>query len=188
MKIGIYGGSFNPIHNGHIKIARFVTEYLNLDKLIVIPVGNPSHKKNELADGKIRLEMCKVAFKDDEKIEVSDIEVFSNELNYTYDTLLKIISKFKKNEYFEIIGEDSGENFRDWKKYKEILKLAKVVVLKRVGYNLEIEDENIIEVKNPFFNYSSTIVREKIKKGEDIRDLLPKEVIDIIEKNNLYKK
>ncbi|WP_297597438.1 nicotinate-nucleotide adenylyltransferase [uncultured Cetobacterium sp.] len=188
MKIGIYGGSFNPIHNGHIYMARFIIKYLNLDKLFIIPVGNPSHRKNVLIDGELRIKMCKEAFKKDSKIEVLSVEVDSKELSYTYDTLIKIISEYPGNEYFEIIGEDSGEYFHRWKNYKEILKKSKVVILQREGYKTNLKDENIIQVKNPFLNFSSTRVREMVKCNESIDDMVPKGVIELIEKNKLYKK
>ncbi|MEG0068773.1 nicotinate (nicotinamide) nucleotide adenylyltransferase [Cetobacterium sp.] len=188
MKIGIYGGSFNPIHNGHIYMARFIIKHLKLDKLFIIPVGKPSHRENSLVDGELRIEMCKEAFKKDLKIEVLDIEVASKELSYTYDTLIKIMERYPGNEYFEIIGEDSGAYFHKWKNYKEILKKSKVVILQREGYTTNLKDENIIQVKNPFLNFSSTRVRERIKGDQSIDDMVPKEVIEFIEKNKLYKK
>lgn len=188
MKIGIYGGSFNPIHNGHIYMAKFIVDYLELDKLLVIPVGTPSHRKNTLADAKMRLKMCKMAFENEEKIEVSDIEIKSKEFSFTYDTLLKIIEKYPNNEYYEIIGEDSGAYFHKWKNYKEILKLAKVVVLQREGYSTLLKNPNLFQVKNPFLNYSSTRVREAILKGETIENMVPKEIADFIKVNKLYKK
>ncbi|MCJ8343161.1 MAG: nicotinate-nicotinamide nucleotide adenylyltransferase, partial [Cetobacterium sp.] len=84
MKIGIYGGSFNPIHRGHISVAKYALEKLNLDKLIIIPVGIPSHRENNLVNGKFRMEMCRLAFENMEKIEISDIEINNCGINYTY--------------------------------------------------------------------------------------------------------
>lgn len=188
MKIGIYGGSFNPIHNGHIYMANFIIDYLKLDKLLVIPVGVPSHRENSLVSGELRLEMCKIAFKLEAKIDVLDLEIKSNEVSFTYDTLLKVIEIYPNNEYFEIIGEDSGEYFHKWKNYKEILKLAKVVVLQREGYTTILKDPNLLQVKNPFLNYSSTRIREAILKGDCIDNMVPKEIVEFIKSNNLYKK
>lgn len=188
MKIGIYGGSFNPIHNGHIYMAKFIIDYLKLDKLLVIPVGTPSHRKNILADANMRLKMCEIAFKDQEKIEVSDIEVKSKEVSFTYDTLLKIIEKYPNDEYYEIIGEDSGAYFHKWKNYREILKLAKVVVLQREGYTTLLKDSNLLQVKNPFLNCSSTRVREAVLREESIENMVPKEIAKFIKVNKLYKK
>ena len=188
MRIGIYGGSFNPIHNGHVYMAKFIIDYLKLDKLIVIPVGTPSHRKNILEDASMRLKMCEIAFENEKKIEISDIELKSKDISYTYDTLLKIIEIYPENEYFEIIGEDSGEYFHKWKNYKDILKLAKVVVLQREGYSTLLKDSNLLQVKNPFLNFSSTRVREAILNEESIEKMVPKKVAEFIKVNKLYKK
>ncbi|MGL4999755.1 MAG: nicotinate-nucleotide adenylyltransferase [Cetobacterium sp.] len=187
MKIGIYGGSFNPIHNGHVYIAEMMIKYLELDKLLIIPVGEPSHRENILLDGNIRLEMCRIAFQKNTKIEVSDIEINSNEVSYTYDTLLKIVKKYPDSEYFEIIGEDSLAYFDKWKNYKDILKIAKVVVLKREGYKTNLKNRNLIQLKNPFLNYSSTMVRKAILLGESVDNMLPKNVVEFIKNKKLYK-
>lgn len=188
MKIGIYGGSFNPIHLGHEKIARFVVKELNLDKLLIIPVGTPSHRENNRKNSLLRLRLCKIVFEDDEKIEVSDIEIKKNKISYTYDTLLELMAIYgKENEFFEIIGEDSLENFKTWKNYREILNLSKLVVLKRKNYNKNIFDEkhlNIIYLENPYFDFSSTEIRNRLKNGEDISRLVNPKIKDILEKES----
>lgn len=186
MKIGIYGGSFDPVHKGHAFIAKFVIDYLKLDKLIVIPVGIPSHKNNNLAEGKLRVEMCKKAFEKIKEVEVSSIEIKLKEVSYTYDTLLKIIEMYPNSQYYEIVGEDSGENFKKWKKYKEILKLSKVVVLKRKGYKNENKD--LIELESPYVDVSSTEIRKRVISGLSITGLVDPEVENIILKYDLYKK
>lgn len=188
MKIGIYGGSFNPIHNGHIYIAKFVLEELKLDKLLIIPVGNPSHREDSLCDGKLRLEMCKLAFEKEEKIEVSDIEVVSKNVCYTYDTLLEVMKLYPNSEYFEIIGEDSGAYFHKWKNYQEILNLAKVVILQRKGYETPLKNPNIIHIKNKFLNFSSTEIRRSIEADSSIENMVPKEIEEFIKNKKLYKK
>lgn len=193
MKIGIYGGSFNPIHLGHEMIAKLVLENLNLDKLIIIPVGIPSHRENNLKNSLLRYELCKIVFKDIKKIEVSDIEIKQNKVSYTYDTLLEIRKIYgKNNEYYEIIGEDSLENFETWKNYKEILELCKLVVLKRKSYKEEkikeiknkIKHKNIIFLENDYFNFSSTEIREKLSRGEDISSMVNPLILPILLNNN----
>ncbi|MGL4936221.1 MAG: nicotinate-nucleotide adenylyltransferase [Cetobacterium sp.] len=188
MKIGIYGGSFNPIHNGHIYIAKFILKKLKLDKLLIIPVGNPSHRENSLLDGKLRLEMCKIAFRNEVQIEISDIEINSKEVCYTYDTLLEVIKMYPNSEYFEIIGEDSGAYFQKWKNYEEILKLSKVVILQRKGYTTTIKSQNIIHIKNKFLNFSSTELRKAVMSGYSIENMVPKEIEEFIKNNKLYMK
>ncbi|MGL4988054.1 MAG: nicotinate (nicotinamide) nucleotide adenylyltransferase [Cetobacterium sp.] len=188
MKIGIYGGSFNPIHNGHIYIAQFVVKELKLDKLLIIPVGVPSHRENSLIDGKIRMKMCEIAFEKDEKIEVLDLEINSKKLSYTYDTLLKVIKKYPNSEYYEILGEDSWAYFDKWKNHEEILKLSKVVVLARDGYKGDLVHKNLIQMNNILLNYSSSEVRYALLENKNIDKMLPKELCEFIKTRNLYKK
>lgn len=188
MRIGIYGGSFNPIHRGHISVAKYALEKLGLDKLIIIPVGIPSHKENNLVNGKLRMEMCRLAFENMGKIEISDIEINNCGTNYTYDTLMKIKNIYGQGEYFEIIGEDSGENFIKWKNYKEILKESKVIVLRRKGYKKVIENENMVYLSSPYFEISSTELRNYIKLNKNIKKYIPDKVEKFIRKHRLYEK
>ena len=187
MRIAIYGGSFNPMHRGHEQIVEYILKNLNMDKIIIVPVGIPSHRENNLEQSDTRLKICREIFKDNSKIEVSDIEIKSDGKSYTYDTLIKLIEVYgKNNEFFEIIGEDSLKNFKTWKKYKELLKICKLIVFRRNDdEDKEIDKEflknsNIIILKNEYYNYSSTEIREKVKNGEDISNLVNKNVEKII--------
>lgn len=187
MRIAIYGGSFNPMHRGHEQIVEYILKNLNMDKIIIVPVGIPSHRENNLEQSDTRLKICREIFKDNSKIEVSDIEIKSDGKSYTYDTLIKLIEVYgKNNEFFEIIGEDSLKNFKTWKNYKELLKICKLIVFRRNDdEDKEIDKEflknsNIIILKNEYYNYSSTEIREKVKNGEDISNLVNKNVEKII--------
>ena len=187
MRIAIYGGSFNPMHRGHEQIVEYILKNLNMDKIIIVPVGIPSHRENNLEQSDTRLKICREIFKDNSKIEVSDIEIKSDGKSYTCDTLIKLIEVYgKNNEFFEIIGEDSLKNFKTWKNYKELLKICKLVVFRRNDdEDKEIDKEffknsNIIILKNEYYNYSSTEIREKVKNGEDISNLVNKNVEKII--------
>ena len=187
MKIAIYGGSFNPMHRGHEQIVEYILKNLDMDKIIIVPVGIPSHRENNLEQSDTRLKICREIFKDNSKIEVSDIEIKSDGKSYTYDTLIKLIEVYgKNNEFFEIIGEDSLKNFKTWKNYKELLKICKLIVFRRNDdEDKEINKEffknsNIIILKNEYYNYSSTEIREKVKNGEDISNLVNKNVEKII--------
>ena len=187
MRIAIYGGSFNPMHRGHEQIVEYILKNLDMDKIIIVPVGIPSHRENNLEQSDTRLKICREIFKDNSKIEVSDIEIKSDGRSYTYDTLIKLIEVYgKNNEFFEIIGEDSLKNFKTWKNYKELLKICKLVVFRRNDdEDKEIDKEflknsNIIILKNEYYNYSSTEIREKVKNGEDISNLVNKNVEKII--------
>ena len=187
MRIAIYGWSFNPMHRGHEQIVEYILKNLNMDKIIIVPVGIPSHRENNLEQSDTRLKICREIFKDNSKIEVSDIEIKSDGKSYTYDTLIKLIEVYgKNNEFFEIIGEDSLKNFKTWKNYKELLKICKLIVFRRNDdEDKEIDKEflknsNIIILKNEYYNYSSTEIREKVKNGEDISNLVNKNVEKII--------
>lgn len=192
MRIAIYGGSFNPIHKGHEQIVEYIcnNKELNIDKVIVIPVGIPSHKENTLKDSNVRLEMCREVFKDNQKVFVSDIEIKENKTSYTYDTLIKIIEIYgKENEYYEVIGMDSLKNLKTWKNYKKLLKLTKFIVFKRKNYVLDemdkdlLENERIIILENEYYNFSSTEIRERIKNKKDISDFINTKIYKTV----LYK-
>ena len=189
MRIAIYGGSFNPMHIGHEKIVDYVLNNLNMDKIIIIPVGIPSHRENNLEQSNTRLKICKEIFKGNKKIEVSDIEIKSEGKSYTYDTLLKLMDLYgENNEFFEIIGEDSLKNLKTWKNYEELLKICKFIVFRRKDdKNIQIDEEflnnkNIIILENEYYNISSTEIRNKVKNKEDISGLVNKKVKKIIEK------
>lgn len=189
MRIGIYGGSFNPIHNAHVGIVKYILDKLQLDKILIIPVGKASHRDDVMVDGEFRKKMCELAFEGEEKISISNIEIKSKKLSYTIDTLRKLISLYGgHHEFYEIVGEDSAYSFSKWKEYEKILELSKVVVFRREGYNGGIEDKNIIYLNTPLYDISSTMIREKIKNGESIRDLVPEKVAKFIEENRLYHK
>ena len=189
MKIAVYGGSFNPMHIGHEKIVDYVLKNLDMDKIIIIPVGIPSHRENNLEQSNTRLKICREIFKNNKKVEVSDIEIKAEGKSYSYDTLLKLIEIYgKDNEFFEIIGEDSLKNLKTWKNYKELLNLCKFIVFRRKDdKNTKIDSEflinkNIIILENEYYNISSTEIRNKVKNGEDITGLVNKKVKNLIEK------
>ena len=180
MRIAIYGGSFNPMHIGHEKIVDYVLNNLNMDKIIIIPVGIPSHRENNLEQSDTRLKICKEIFKGNKKIEVSDIEIKSEGKSYTYDTLLKLIDLYgENNEFFEIIGEDSLKSLKTWKNYEELLKICKFIVFRRR------DDKNIIILENEYYDISSTEIRNMVKNNENISAFVNKKVKKLIEKEYL---
>ena len=192
MRIAIYGGSFNPMHIGHEKIVDYVLNNLNMDKIIIIPVGIPSHRENNLEQSDTRLKICKEIFKGNKKIEVSDIEIKSEGKSYTYDTLLKLMDLYgENNEFFEIIGEDSLKSLKTWKNYEELLKICKFIVFRRKDdKNIQIDKEflnnkNIIILENEYYNISSTEIRNMVKNNEDISFFVNKKVKKLIEKEYL---
>ena len=188
MKIGIYGGSFDPPHRGHKNIAEFVIKQLDLDKLLIVPIGIASHGKNNLTPAQKRMKMCELTFGDIKNIEISSVEIDMEGISYTFKTLEALIEKYgQEHEYFEIIGEDSAAYFDKWKEYKKILELSTVVVLKRQGFKNVVDSPKMITVDNPYFNVSSTEIKEKIRNGEDVSKFLTDKTVKFINTKNLYR-
>ena len=186
MRIGIYGGSFNPIHKGHVNIIKYVMKEKKLDKIIVVPVGNPSHREG-LISGRIRLEMAAAACGEIENIEVSDIEIREEETSYTYNTFLKLKATYQGAEFYEIIGEDSADYLHEWKDYEKMVEEVKFIVLKRRGFDYTPAHSNIEVLESPIFPYSSTEVREAIAEGKDTSNMICEKVAEIIKRYKLYE-
>jgi nicotinate-nucleotide adenylyltransferase len=195
-KIGILGGTFNPIHLAHLYIAYEAKCQLDLDKVIFIPAGNPPHKKDKkILEASLRYNMVCEAIKNYEDFEVSNYEVEKEGYSYTFETLQYF--KTKDNELYFITGADCLMDIEKWKSPEEIFKLSKLVVFNRAGYNkknLRIQKDKIEEKFNTTVNFldiidleiSSSMIRERIKEGKRVDFFLPKEVLNYIEKNNIY--
>ncbi|MDO6355354.1 nicotinate-nucleotide adenylyltransferase [Caloramator sp. CAR-1] len=195
--IGLFGGTFNPIHLGHLIIANEVLESLRLDKIIFIPTGVPPHKDIGVVKGKHRFEMVKLAIEDNPYFEVSDIEIKRLDYSYTYDTLKELQKIYYVNKFRFIIGYDAFLEIDSWKNVKEVFKMAQFVVVNRNVESREmlklIEekcnkfDGEAIYLKVPNIEISSTEIRKRINEGKSIKYLLPDKVIDYIQKNDLYR-
>lgn len=188
MKIGVFGGSFDPIHMGHLLIGEFAKEFMNLDKVIFIPVGNPSHRENSLSKNIDRYNMVKLAIENNSSFEISDIEFTKEGVNYTYDTLLELKNIYKNAEIFEIIGEDSADYLDKWKNYEELITLCNFLVFRREGYNYLSKNSNIVIMDNPKIGLSATLIRERVAKGQSIKYMVPEKVEEYIKKEKLYSK
>lgn len=180
---GTFFGSFNPIHRGHLQIARCLLEQGFVDRvLFVVSPQNPFKKGQELLDAEKRIEIAAKAVAGDERMEVSDIELSMPRPSYTIDTLNQF-SRLNPEECFALImGEDNLKNFPMWKGYEAIRQKYSVLVYPRGGSSLqgEIGDSRIRFVNAPLFPVSSTEIREKIKNGEDITPFVPAEVHDLV--------
>ena len=195
-KIGILGGTFNPIHLAHLYIAYEAKNQLNLDKVIFIPAGSPPHKKDEeVLEASLRYYMVCEAIKSYEGFEISDYEIKKEGLSYTYETLEEF--KSDDNELYFITGADCLMDIEKWKSPEEIFKLSKFIVFNRAGYskkNLRIQQDKIEEKFNTTISFldiidleiSSSMIRERIKKGKRVDFFLPKEVLNFIKENNIY--
>lgn len=185
-KIGIFGGSFNPIHMGHIKMANLAIKKLDLDRLYIVPLGIPSHRCNSnFISGYHRMSMIKLMCLKNKKLYPCDFEINSKKVSYTYDTLLKIVKRHPDSLIYEIIGEDSAEYLTSWKNYEEMIELCKFVFFKRKGYRSTTD--GLLTIESPLFNISSTLIREKIKNNESLKNYITPEVEKYIKKYRLYK-
>lgn len=185
-KIGIFGGSFNPIHRGHIEMANIAIEKFNLDRLYIVPLGTPSHRPNtNFASGSKRMAMVKLACSNNKKLYPCDYEVVSKSVSYTFDTLLKIREEHPNSLIYEIIGEDSAEYLTSWKNYEKMIDLCKFIFFKRKGYCSTTD--GLLTIEAPLFNISSTLIREKIKNKESLKDYITEDIEEYIIKHDLYR-
>ena len=197
MKIGIFGGSFNPVHNEHIKIAKSAVKELSLDKLFIMPTFISPHKKEEAQENSAhRLNMLNLAFEGDDIIEVSNYEVEKQGVSYTFETIKRFSSIYKGAEIFFLMGSDMLENFPTWKNPFIITELATLVLIER--RNGEFDDEVIISAVEKKFgakiiklkvygdNLSSTELRVRVKLNLPLDNLTPKSVEEYIKSNELY--
>ncbi|MCC6758076.1 MAG: nicotinate-nucleotide adenylyltransferase [Candidatus Omnitrophica bacterium] len=187
-RIGFFGGTFNPIHMGHLAIAQMAQERFKLDKVIFIPSHQPPHKNiAPLASAKDRYKMVRLATAGNEYFEVSDVETKRVGKSYTVDTLRHFRKSYPaKVKFFFIIGGDSLGTLPQWKNIDEILKLAAFIVVNRPGYS-DIKNIKHLTVTKPGIDISSSYLRERINSRKSIRYLVPEAIYHYIIKHGLYK-
>ncbi len=193
MKVGLFFGTFNPIHVGHLTIANHIAEYSDLDQVwFVVTPHSPFKKKNSLLDDHQRLEMVYRATKDYSKLKQSDIEFKLPQPNYTVNTLAHLEEKYPDYEFALIMGEDNLKSFHKWKNYQVILEMHDIYVYPRMsGGKVETEfDEHptIHHIDAPIMELSSTFIRKSIKQGKNVRPMLPENVWEYLDEMNFYKK
>lgn len=193
MKIGLYFGTFNPIHIGHLIIANHMAEHSDLNQVwMVVTPHNPHKQKSSLLDDYHRLHMVHLATEDYPKIKPSDIEFKLPQPNYTVNTLAHLQEKFPNHTFCLIMGEDNLNSLHKWKNYEVILQNHDVYVYPRAASGA-IDDQfvnhpKIHQVNAPILELSSTFIRESVKKGKNIRPMLPHKVWEYIDHNLFYKK
>ena len=192
MNIGLYFGTFNPIHVGHLIIANHMVENSDLDEVwMVVTPHNPFKKKATLLDNYQRYEMVYLATEDYPKIKPSDIEFKLPQPSYTVNTLVNIKEKFPSHQFSLIMGEDNLQSLHKWKNYEEIVNNHNIYVYPRVFENRKevvFSKETIHKIDAPIVEISSTLVRNFIKQGKNVKPLVPKKVSEYIEQMNFYKK
>jgi nicotinate-nucleotide adenylyltransferase len=190
MKVGVFGGTFDPVHNGHLITAVSVKEFRSLDKIIFIPSFIAPHKIGRLSSSPLhRIEMLKLAVKEIPYFDYSDFEIKKEGVSYTIDTLKFLRNKFDDLEL--IIGYDNLLEFSTWKEPDEILKIIKLVVLKRKVQNEPIEKDQFYYaseiIETPTIEISATAIRERVRNNLPINFLVPDAVMEYIKRFNLYK-
>ena len=193
MKVGLFFGTFNPIHVGHLIIANHMAEHADLDQIwMVVTPHNPHKQKSTLLDDYHRLHMVHLATEDYPKIQPSDIEFKLPQPNYTVNTLAHLQEKFRKHGFSLLMGGDNLNSLHKWKNAEIILQNHDIYVYPRIHAG-EIDDQFINHAKihridAPVFELSSTFIRESIKKGKNVVPMLPNKVWEYVEYNNFYKK
>jgi len=191
MITGLFFGSFNPIHNGHLAIANYVIDFTEVDELwFVVSPQNPLKDKDILAPDYQRLEMVKRAIPFNEnRLMVCDIEMSMPIPSYTIDTLRALGKKYPEKEFVIILGSDSLDAITKWKEYNSLLNEYKLLIYPRVGSNITelLKTYPAKIIKAPLVDYTSTSIREKLLKGEDVKNYIPEEVYDYIKEFGLYQ-
>lgn len=196
-KVGILGGTFNPIHNGHLLIAWNAYYQCGLDEVWLMPSGNPPHKDNsEILSGTLRKQMVELAVADNDVLMCSEFELNRKGYVYTAETLELLRSEYSDTEWYFIIGEDSLDSFSKWYCPDKIVKSARIIVAvrgKNTGIEKKIRDFNekylceAILINTPYVDISSSDIRERISNCNTIRYMVPENVREYISTNNLYK-
>ncbi len=190
MKIGLYFGSFNPIHHGHLIIAKHVINAGLAEKVwLVVSPQNPLKKANSLLNENDRLHLVRIAVEDDNDLKADNTEFNLPRPSYTIDTLTYLQNKYPQHSFSVIMGSDSFMNLDKWKNTEQLLKNYELLVYTRPGYPMEMtQEDNIKVLQAPLLEISSTYIRKLIQDKKSIEYLLPKNIGLYIEENNYYKK
>lgn len=198
MKIGIMGGTFNPIHNAHLMIAAIAKEEFNIDRLLFMPGGNPPHKKDntDVLNADIRCEMVKLAIVDNPEFEYCGYEAEKDSYSYTAETLEHFKKLYPSAQLMFIIGGDSLFSIESWHRPADILKLAELCVFERPGGKKDIKSEisrlnkkynaNIQLLNAPMTDISSSMIRMRIRQNKSVRYMLPEPVRKFIIEKRIY--
>lgn len=191
MKIGLFFGSFNPVHTGHLVIAGYMAGFTELDRVwLVVSPHNPLKDKKDLIKAYDRLEMARLATEDAVEIEVSDIEFGLPRPSYTIDTLTYLAERYPQHEFHLIMGSDNLYSLKKWKNYELLLRDYHLLVYPRPGFRESgLEDHPSVTVTEaPLMEISSTFIRRSMAEGRNMQFFVPEKVWDFMEKKGLYRR
>ncbi|EGZ44146.1 nicotinate-nucleotide adenylyltransferase [Neisseria wadsworthii] len=199
-KLGLFGGTFDPIHNGHLHIARAFADELGLDTVIFLPAGDPYHKNTGRTLAKHRLAMTELAVADDERFAVSDCDIVREGATYTFDTIQIFRQQFPQTKLYWLMGMDSLLQLHTWSRWQSLVKMVDIAVAAREGEQLNhaskalhqwlgqaLQDGSLHLLQAPLSNISSTEIREKVRAGAGLEGLVDRRVERYIEQHGLYR-
>ena len=190
-KIGLFFGSFNPVHIGHMIIANYMVTQTDLDNVwLVVSPQNPLKPKNTLARDFDRLHLVRLAIGDNPKLKASNIEFDLPKPSYTIDTLIHLKEKYPQNEFVLIMGGDNLKSLHKWKNYEILLRDYQIYIYKRPSYELGdlATHQNIHLFEAPLMQISASYIRKCLKNGKSVQYLVPEAVFEYLETSNIYKK
>jgi len=192
-KVGIFGGTFNPVHCGHLINAEIIREKFSLDKILFVPSKSPVHKEQiDHVSAEDRFRMLEIAIKGNSKFEISRIEIERDEDSYTIFTVQELLKRFTDTEFSLIIGHDSYSQLTTWRDYQNLIGSVRIIVMKRAWDDAVHPEINRMARKidfaeNPVIEISATDIRERIKNGRSVQYHLPDSVIEYIHQKRLYR-
>ena len=185
--VGVYGGSFDPVHYGHLSLARAALEQFGLSPLYIIPAYHPPHKEKTAASFAQRLAMARLAFADFPEVVVSDLERQRGGISYTIDSVEQLRTRHPDSEIYLLIGADTAEEIDTWKAPDRLAQLVRLLVAGRSGFSGKLQEYwRVADIIMPPVDISATVIRQELRAGHPITDYVPGAVAEYIGRHHLY--